>query len=353
VFGENRLPGISIIMAVYQGENYLHKCINSVLDQEFVDFEFIIIDDASTDATPSVIKSYNDPRIIYIRNNTNIGQTRSLNIGLEHAKTPLIARIDADDSWHPSKLELQIKFLEMHEEIAVLGTFANRLNTKGLVTGRRTYPLTESDIKTTLLRTVPVCHVSVVMRKQAILDVGCYPERYRTVADYALWSALVNAGYRITNLPEYLTTYMEDMGTFGAKSFVERESWEGAEIMQLNAQNFSGIRLDLDECRNILVSLFPEAGLTSSTICDAYINSIRLHGAIETGLPARFQVWKVLVAGLLKKWRFDRTNVADLLEDIGTLVCRYKRIDVMLALIMSAILLRLGYPHLKQIRNFS
>ena len=145
VFSENRLPSISIIMAVYQGENYLHKCINSVLDQEFVNFEFIIIDDTSTDATPSVIKSYNDPRIIYIRNNTNIGQTRSLNIGLGYAKAPLIARIDADDSWHPSKLELQMKFLEMHEKITVLGTFANRLNTKGLITGRRTYPLTESD----------------------------------------------------------------------------------------------------------------------------------------------------------------------------------------------------------------
>lgn len=349
---DKRLPSVSILMAVYNGEKYLRRCLDSVVSQDFTDFEFIIVDDASSDDTHSILSSYHDERIVYLKNEENIGQTRSLNKGLNHARAPLIARIDADDLWHPEKLGRQVRFLETHEDVAVLGTFANTINLSGDLTARRTYPLSDNDIKATLLRKAPVCHVSVVMRKQVVVSIGGYPEQYRTVADFALWSALIRAGFRITNLPEYLTTYMEDMGTFGARNFVDRESWEGAEIVQLNASSFANMALGLEECRNILVTLFPMANLTSSMICDVYINSVKLHNACkgETNFFSHFQIWKVLVASLFYKWRFDCVKPASLLGDIRMLAIKYRRVDIVLALIASAILLNLSIPFLKSRR---
>src|SRR4030067_2908226 len=117
-------PIISVIMPVHNGETFLREAIDSVLNQTFTDYEFIIIDDASKDTTADIIKSYTDPRINYIKNDNNFGVTRSLNIGLKLARGKYIARMDHDDVSLPERLETQAAFLNQHPEIVACNSFA-------------------------------------------------------------------------------------------------------------------------------------------------------------------------------------------------------------------------------------
>ena len=122
------LPLVSINLCCYNGEKYLRLAINSVLQQSFTKFEFIIVDDCSTDSTPTIISSYQDGRIKYLKNKVNLGQTQSLNIALDLAKGKYIARIDADDIYIPKKLEKQYNFMEKHRNVVVSGTMGMKID---------------------------------------------------------------------------------------------------------------------------------------------------------------------------------------------------------------------------------
>ncbi|HXK49687.1 MAG TPA: glycosyltransferase family 2 protein, partial [Clostridiales bacterium] len=115
-------PAISVIMSVYNSEQYLQESIDSILDQTFNDFEFIITDDCSTDGSFEIIKSYAmlDKRIKYFRNSENIGLTKSLNLMLDIAKGKYIARMDSDDISMPDRFSKQFDFMENNPEIGVL-----------------------------------------------------------------------------------------------------------------------------------------------------------------------------------------------------------------------------------------
>jgi len=115
-------PKISVIMSVYNGEKYLREAIESILNQTFRDFEFIIINDGSTDKTSEILSSYNDPRIVIINNKRNIGLTKSLNKGLKMVKGEYIARQDADDVSLPERLERMVNFLDMNRDVGLLGS---------------------------------------------------------------------------------------------------------------------------------------------------------------------------------------------------------------------------------------
>src|SRR5215467_8249434 len=106
------MPKVTVLLTVYNGERYLHEAIDSILGQTFQDFEFLIINDGSTDGTRELILSYHDRRIRLIDNEYNIGQTRSLNRGLVLAMGQFLARQDADDISEPDRLASQVAFLE-------------------------------------------------------------------------------------------------------------------------------------------------------------------------------------------------------------------------------------------------
>lgn len=107
----------SVIMAAYNAQEYIAEAIESILKQTFTDFEFIIIDDASTDNTSAIIHSYDDGRIKLIKNTVNLGLTKSLNIGLKHANGKYIIRTDADDVNLIDRFEKQIKYMESNPHI--------------------------------------------------------------------------------------------------------------------------------------------------------------------------------------------------------------------------------------------
>ena len=206
--GENYAmsPRVTVLMAVYNGEVYLRQAIDSILAQTYQDFEFLIINDGSTDNTASILGSYNDQRIRVVNNDENIGLTRSLNKGLGLACAELIARQDADDISHPSRLEKQIEFMDSHSSVVLLGTQARYINEKGRV---RTSPLwwkatTPDGIKFQSMFDNPFFHTSVIFRREVIwgMEKG-YDEMFLTSQDFELWSRLLKK-YCVTNLKESL-----------------------------------------------------------------------------------------------------------------------------------------------------
>jgi glycosyltransferase involved in cell wall biosynthesis len=246
------VPTVTVLMAVYNGEKYIRPTILSILNQTFKDFEFVIVDDASTDSTTEIIKSFEDPRIILHSNNDNLGQTKSLNIGLHLARGKYIARTDAGDVSLPRRLEKQVAHLENNPEIAVLGTSAFRYTENGDIIDIVHMPLSRAAMLQRILFTTPVVHVSVVMRRETIHDLGGYDENYRILADYELWSRLLLRKYCLMNLRDILAGYMVSAESFGSKHARGRSFVEACNIIQNNVNALTRLSISQNQAADIL-----------------------------------------------------------------------------------------------------
>lgn len=185
----------------------MEKAIKSVLQQTFREFELIIIDDGSTDATGDILRVYQekDHRVLSVRNESNLGIQKSLNLGLRLAKGMYIARIDDDDEWiDVTKLEKQVTFLEERPEHVLVGTGTVVVNEQGEELFRFLAREKDEEIRRYLLGRNCFTHSSVVFRKATALDFGGYSEDKETlhVEDYDLWLKLGTVG-KLANLPIY------------------------------------------------------------------------------------------------------------------------------------------------------
>ena len=198
------MPKVTVLMAVYNGERYLREAVESVLCQTFQDFQFLIINDASTDNTRDLILSYDDARIVLVDNKHNAGQTRSLNRGLELSAGQLIARQDADDISEPERLAKQVAFLDRRPEVALLGTWYKEIDLEGTVLGGRKLPCDTTDIRWSLLFFCPFVHSSVMFRKSVVSEqIGFYNEALAYSQDYELWHRIARR-FPVANVPEPL-----------------------------------------------------------------------------------------------------------------------------------------------------
>jgi glycosyltransferase involved in cell wall biosynthesis len=185
-------PQVTVLMSVYNGEKYLREAIDSILGQTFKDFEYLIIDDGSTDSSSDIIRSYTDSRIRLIRNEKNIGLTGSLNKGLKLAKGEYIARMDADDISLPERLEREVAIAGAHPEITVVTTgFANFVNSfrednRDSVNKGGTDEIEWIGFED-LLEGNKIFHGSVLFKRRDVLDIGGYDERLPKAQDYDLW----------------------------------------------------------------------------------------------------------------------------------------------------------------------
>ena len=194
-------PKISVIMSVYNGEKYLREAIESILNQTFTDFEFMIVNDGSTDNSLKIIKIYNDERIGIINNEKNIGLTKSLNKALKQAKGEYIARQDADDVSLPNRFEMQVKYLESHPEVVLLGTSFYLIDETGEITEKYVV-LAKPTIKD-LIKENQFSHGSVVVKKEIVDKLGGYNELFRYSQDYELWLRIAEC-YEVRNLTQVL-----------------------------------------------------------------------------------------------------------------------------------------------------
>jgi len=215
---------ISVIMGVYNSKRYLRESIESILNQSFSKFEFIIIDDGSNDGSSKILRKYSkkEPKIKIIENKKNIGLTASLNKGLKAAKYDIIARMDADDISKKDRLQKQYNFLKANEDISVLGTSAIDINKKGEIINHRKVPLSYDEIKKTVRFVNPIIHSSVMFRKNDILKIGGYNENYRKVQDYELWFRCIANNIKLNNLKEELILYRRDNKYYKRKSLYYR-----------------------------------------------------------------------------------------------------------------------------------
>ena len=204
---KNNPPKISVLMSIYNGAKYLKEAVDSILNQTFTNFEFIIINDGSTDATDAILKSYSDPRLKIIANPVNLGLTKSLNIGLNAARGEYIARQDTDDISLPNRLEIQFKFMENHKEISLVGGSAILIDNQGEEIGRKIKPLEFSEIKFHSLLKNPFFHPSFFFKKEVIKKNGGYNENFPFAQDYELTSRLIHSGLKTANLREPLIKY--------------------------------------------------------------------------------------------------------------------------------------------------
>lgn len=183
-------PTISVIMPVYNGEKFLSMAIDSILEQSFEDFEFIIIDDGSSDGTEGIIKSYSDPRIVYLNNQSNKGLSHSLNLGIKRALGQYIARMDADDISSNNRFETQINYLEKNNEVDILGSAAYLIDENDKIFGKANKPKSHIEIMWQSLFSTPLIHPTI-MGRTAIFKDNFYDESAKNSEDYELWSRLL------------------------------------------------------------------------------------------------------------------------------------------------------------------
>jgi len=183
---------ISVLTTVYNGKAYLAEAIESVLNQSWTDFEFIIIDDASTDNSVDIIKSYTDPRIRFFQNEKNIGQTASLNKGLGFAQGEYIARLDQDDVCLPERLQEQYKYLKNNQDITIVSSWEHTIDSKGVKVHSWRGKLDNYGgfLGYLLLGLCPVWHPSVMFKKSDILKLNGFDTDYGPAEDYELWSRI-------------------------------------------------------------------------------------------------------------------------------------------------------------------
>ena len=300
-------PQVSIIMAVYNGEKYLQLAIDSVLSQNFRDYEFIIVDDCSNDSTPAIILSYQDERIVYIRNQKNLGQTPSLNIALNVAKGKYIARIDADDIYLQGKLEKQFVFMEKHPEVAVCGTAGIKIDENGDEISIVVPPTKTDEIFFNIFYGTPLIHVSVIMKTSIILKYGGYDEKFLYCADLALWSLLIKNHYIIANLPDIFIKYREFSQSLGAVKKLGESGEESTDIICSNILELTNYRISREQCRDIVLLFWPKASLSLTRICNAYINLIEMARDIyhyKTPKRILIKLKSILFWGIIKRFLY-------------------------------------------------
>jgi glycosyltransferase involved in cell wall biosynthesis len=204
-------------MSVFNGGRFLREAIDSILSQSFTDFEFLIINDGSSDDSRSVILAYNDPRIRLIENEQNIGLTQSLNRGLALARGEFIARQDADDISLPARLAKQVAFMDANPHTLMVGSWYKEVDVTGALKQRVRPPSDEVELRWALLFFCPFIHSAVMMRTASLLsEFGYYSEEYEYAEDHELWLRIAHRK-SLTNLKAYLVKYRINPDSITAK----------------------------------------------------------------------------------------------------------------------------------------
>ncbi|MEM3434294.1 MAG: glycosyltransferase [Candidatus Methanomethyliaceae archaeon] len=200
-------PKISVIMPCYNSAPYVSEAIESILNQTYRDFEFIIIDDGSNDNTPEILAGYKDSRIKIVRKEKNEGLIPALNLGIKLASGEYLARMDADDIALPQRFEREIDFLDSHPDFAVVGTRAWRIDGNGKVLEPMIFITHWKDVHYALEHGIcPIIHSSVLMRTSVVRSLGGYRDQFKHAEDFDLWLRIIEA-WKICNLREKLMLY--------------------------------------------------------------------------------------------------------------------------------------------------
>ena len=204
----NKTPAISLIMSVYNGEDYLREAVESVLNQTFTDWELIVINDCSTDSTADILADFaaRDARVKVYPNEVNLRLPSSLNRALTIAQGKYVARMDADDICLPDRLQKQYAYMEANPDVALASC---RFMTwkKGVIASGGCGGRNDADaIKALLLVTNPILHPGIIAKAEVIKSLG-YDKNFTCTEDMELWTRFILAGHKVAIQSEYLMIY--------------------------------------------------------------------------------------------------------------------------------------------------
>jgi glycosyltransferase involved in cell wall biosynthesis len=229
-------PRISIIMPVWNGEQFLAAAMDSLLAQTFTEFELLVIDDGSTDRTPEILRGCTDPRLRVLRLNHG-GIVVALNHGLSQARADWVARLDADDISEPRRLELQWQAVNRNPGVVLCHAAVNCFGAGGTAAGEARLPRSRSFTALRLCYQCPIVHSTVLFKKVAVLAVGGYLPEERHAEDFSLWGRLLEQGEFI-GLPEKLVRF---------RVHDQSVSRQNLEVQQALARN-----IGIQHCRNFM-----------------------------------------------------------------------------------------------------
>lgn len=305
---------VSIVMAVYNGELFIKEAIDSALSQTYKNIELIIVNDGSRDSTKRIIDSVKDKRTIAIHLEKNQGAANALNKGIEKAKGSWIAILDADDKFHPHKIEEQLEYASLHPDLIGIGTFIRCMPgeqevSKDLLQGvarhKNSYAARE-DIRKAMYWGSPLTHSAVMFKRDAFMEVGGYDTAYKIAYDYDLWIKLMEKG-EIENIPKILTDYRVHLQSLSNKNGI-------ATVNEIQTASSKGIyRLLCNKGKkqpNVVV-------IGPIKACKNYTENI----APSTNLSVKalnFREWQRKVSEAVKQIRLGRMDALIILDNKST-----------------------------------
>jgi len=198
-------PQVSVVMPVFNSEKYVGAAIESVLRQTLRDFEFIIVDDCSTDGSLGIIRMHakKDRRIVVVQNTQNLGISKSRNAGLARARGKYIMNMDHDDVCTSGRMALQAQYLAKHPDAGIVGSDIDVINEDGAIIGERIFPKGDSAIRRMLMHSSPFTHPSTMVRSSAYDGAGKYDKSFEPADDYELYFR-IGRSFRFENLQSHL-----------------------------------------------------------------------------------------------------------------------------------------------------
>jgi len=276
-------PQVSVLMPVYNGARYLREAIDSILQQTFADFEFIIVLDPSDDNSKTIIESYTDPRIILVQNEVKLGLAVSLNHGLIMARGEYVARMDADDISLPERLARQLDFMEKNPMIGVSGTSIKTIgNNPGIVISHTSDP---DMIRSFMLFQPHMTHPTVIMRRSLIDQYHfTYDPAFFKAEDYKLWS-IYSRSFPFSNLNEVLLLYRLHTENAQRLDFAEHQKFAG--LVRLGELKQLGIDVTDQEfaLHQALSILRFEPSIRFAAECRQWLNKLEKANQISRYYP--------------------------------------------------------------------
>ncbi|TYQ26992.1 glycosyltransferase [Pseudanabaena sp. UWO311] len=238
------MPKVTVLMPVYNAADYIKESIDSILNQTFDDFEFLIFNDGSTDNSGHIVRSYDDERIRFYDSNQNKGYVYHLNHGIEIAKGEYIARMDADDISLPKRFEKQVSFMDINPNVGVCGTWFKIIGSGDEIR----HPLDNNSIRLSLLNHCAIGHPTVMLRACLLKESGLrYEPSFVPAEDYFFWVAM-SKYCELANLPEFLLEYrihQNQISNYRRKEQVEKsQQLRRHQIEEMLTRAFTDIELN-------------------------------------------------------------------------------------------------------------
>jgi glycosyltransferase involved in cell wall biosynthesis len=292
----NHAPEVSIIMPVFNSENFIQAAVESLLTQTFHDFELIIVNDGSTDNSLNIIRSFSDNRIRILNNDRNRGIVYSRNRGLKEARGKFIAPFDSDDIALPEKFEKQITFLHKNPDFGMIGSWAKLIDQEGSIKNKRwKLPASPQAIPSILLFRNYFAQPSLLIRRELIPQ-GGYEEGYEIGEDYIMWADIAKKA-KVWNLPEHLVYIRQHPGNMSRKDNPALRDYESRIYQRL----FKPLKIEVDSTRfELLMHLKYSQKIENPDILKSVEGFLTL--ILSQNLKLKVYAHKYLVRTVFNRW---------------------------------------------------